>query len=244
MYNDTIKVANKIITNSDLEEIFSAMQEKLVYYRKVSSNEEVQNRLLDYPYQRWTFKDTGSSLNFTVNFYDDTSIKFDNYENFMSIFNTRLDEIKDIYVRLSISYGVKNERQNDYYHQSISMWIYENKMNIDVSLKSDDKKLDDVYETIKNKILSAPPKYDEVIKKKSSINTKVGFAIGMIPSLIIFTLLLLIPAVRQVFAVSYVLYPICVLVLAMFIGFTIGGSKLNGLYKKIHVLCHSEKCLY
>lgn len=233
MYNDTIKVANKIITNEDLAEIFAIMQEKLTYYRKVSANEEAQNRLLDYSYQRWSFKDTGSALNFTVNFYDDTSIKFDNYENFMSIFNTRLDEIKDLYVRFSISYGVKNEYKNDYFHQSISMWIYENKMNIDISLKSDDKKIDDVYEVIKNKVLSAPPKYDDVIRKKSSINSKVGFAIGMIPGLIISTLLLLVPAMRQVFAASYVLYPICVLVIAMFIGFTIGGSKLNNLYKKI-----------
>ena len=233
MYNDTIKVANKIITNSDLEEIFSIMQEKLVYYRKVSANEELQNRLLEYQFQRWTFKDNNSALVFTVNFYDDTTIKFDNYENFMSIFNTRLDEIKDIGVRFTISYGVKNERQNDYYHQAISMWIYENKMDIEVSLKSDDKKLDDVYEYIKNKILCAPAKYDEVIKNKSSINTKVGFAIGMIPGLIISTLLLLIPTIRHMFAISYVFYPICVLLLAMFIGFTIGGSKLNGLYKKI-----------
>ena len=30
MYNDTIKVANKIITYNDLLEIFSRMQEKLV----------------------------------------------------------------------------------------------------------------------------------------------------------------------------------------------------------------------
>ena len=195
MYNDTIKVANKIITNDDLGEIFAAMQEKLVYYRKISANEEAQNKMLEYSYQRYTFKDSGSALHFTVNFYDDTSIKFDNYENFMSIFNTRLEEIKDIYVRFSISYGVKNEYQNDYFHQYISMWIYENKMNIEISLKSDDKKIDDVYELIKNKILSAPPKYDDVIKKKRTFNFKVGFALGMIPGLILSTLLLLIPII-------------------------------------------------
>ena len=233
MYNDTIKVANKIISNESLAEIFSFMHEKLTYYRKVSASEELQNRLLDYNYQKWTFKDSSSSLNFTVNFYDDTSVKFDNYENFMSIFNTRLDEIKDIYVRLSLSYGTKNPTPIEFHHQSISMWIYENKMDIDVSLKSDDPKIHDVYELIKNKVLSAPPKYDDVIKNKSSINLKVGFAIGMIPGLIISTLLLLVPNIRQLFAVSYVLYPVCVLLVAMFIGFTIGGSKLNSLYKKI-----------
>ena len=35
MYNDTIKVANKIISYDDLFEIFSKMQEKLMYYKKI-----------------------------------------------------------------------------------------------------------------------------------------------------------------------------------------------------------------
>ena len=35
MYNDTIKVANKIIKYEDLYEIFSAMNEKLVKYKNI-----------------------------------------------------------------------------------------------------------------------------------------------------------------------------------------------------------------
>ena len=36
MYNDTIKVANKIISYEDLFEIFSKMQEKLLHYQKIN----------------------------------------------------------------------------------------------------------------------------------------------------------------------------------------------------------------
>lgn len=233
MYNDTIKVANKIISVNDLMDIFSAMQEKILYYKRISTTEEMQNRLLEYNYQKWSFKDNGSSISFTVNFYDDTSIKFDNYDNFMSVLNTRVDEIKDLYVQFSLCYDVRNEFQRGYYNQHISMWIYEDKMSIDVSLNSEDKKIDDVYELIKQKILNAPPKYDEIIKKKSSINFKVGLAIGLIPSLIISTMLLLIPIVRMVFASTYVLYPIITFIIAIFIGTTIGNSKLSKLYKQI-----------
>jgi len=233
MYNDTIKVSNKIITNEDLTEIFAAMQEKILYYKKVSVNEELQNKILDYAYQKWSFKDNGSTLSFNVNFYDDTTIKFDNYDNFMSVFNTRLDEIKDIYVRFSLNYDVKSDFHKGYYSQHINMWIYETKMDIDISLSSEDKKIDDVYELIKNKVLNAPPKYDDVIKNKSSVNFNVGFAIGLIPGLIISTLLLLIPTVRMVFSSTYVLYPISVLIITLFIGFTIANSKLDSLYKKI-----------
>lgn len=235
MYNDTIKVANKIISYNDLFEIFSKMQEKLVQFKKINDAEEMKNRMLDYKYQNWTFKDNGSKLTFDVNFTDDTSIKFDNYNNFISIFNSRLDEIKYIYVYYSISYTTEREGQrSEYYNQHISMTIREDKMDIDVSLSSNDDKINDIYELIKSKVLNAPPKYDKVIQKKSSINTIVGLAIGFIPALIITTLLLFVPTIRQIYAMGYVVYPIASVILAFAIGGTIGSSKLDRWYKSIN----------
>ena len=234
MYNDTIKVANKIITDKDLFEIFALMNEKLTHLKKIAQREEKQNRMLEYNYQKWTFKDNGSGLSFNVDFTDDTNIKFDNYNNFLSIFNSRLHEIKSIWVRFHLSYSVSSPGQkSEWYNQHINMNIYETKADVDVSLSSEDKKIDDVYELIKNKVLNAPPKYDTVIKKKSHINTVVGLAIGFIPALIITTLFLFIPTVRHIFATSYVLYPICCLILAFFIGGTVGSAKLDHLYKSI-----------
>lgn len=167
MYNDTIKVANKIITDKDLFEIFALMNEKLVSFKKTYQMEETQNRMLEYNYQRWTFKDNGSGLSFDVNFYDDTNVKFDNYNNFLAIFNSRLHEIKSIWVSFRLSYSTSSpDGKNEWYNQHINMNIYENKADIDVSLSSADNKIDDVYELIKNKVLNAPPKYDTVIKKE------------------------------------------------------------------------------
>ena len=234
MYDDKIKVANKIITYDDLYEIFSKMNEKITYYKKVSYNEELQNKMLDYNYQKWTFRNNNSTLSFDVDFYDDTSIKFDNFNNFITIFNNRLEDIKNIYVRLYLSYGVTTfEGKNEYYSQHINMWIYENKADIDVSLSSEDKKIDDVYELIKNRILNAPVKYDDVIKKKSNICATVDLAIGFIPAIIITILLLFVPSVRYVFSTSYVLYPIVTIILAFFIGGLVGSSNLDILYKNI-----------
>lgn len=234
MYNDKIKVANKIISYDALFEIFSKMQEKLVYYQKIYYNEEIQNRVLSYSYQKWSFKDSGSHLKFDVDFYDDTSITFDNYNNFIGIFNSRLEDIKRIYVRFNLSYTIKDEtHNNEWYTQHINMWIQEEKMDIEISLNSSDNKIDDIYELIKNKVLSAPEKYDMVIKKKTAISNIVGLSIGLIPGLIISTLLIFIPNIRHIFAQSYVLYPICVLFLSFIIGGTISSSKLDSLYKNI-----------
>lgn len=233
MYNDTIKVANKIISYDDLLDIFLKMQEKLLYYKKINHNEELRNKMLDYNYQTWSFKDTSSSLTFNVEFSDDTNIKFDNYDNFISIFNTRLEEIKNIFVYFNISYSTKYNEKSEWYNQHIYVFIYEDKMDIDVSLSSQDDKISDVYEYIKNKILNAPPKYDSVIKDKGKITTNTGLSIGLIPGIIITSLLLLIPAVRHLFAISYVLYPICALILSFIIGGIVSGPKLDNLYKPI-----------
>ena len=232
MYNDSLKVANKIITYDDLIEIFSKMQEKIGNYQKINKIEEMKNSALDYRYQIWTFKDSGSRLYFSIEFQDYNRIEFDNYNNFITVFNNRLDEVKSVSANLSLCYNIQEEgRSSDYYFQSIGMWIYEDRMEISTSLSSADDKLTDIYELIKNKIYNAPPKYDEVIKKKSSITTIVTLGIGFIPALIITTLLIFVPAIRNIYSSSYILYPIASVFLAFVIGGTVGNSKLDKCYK-------------
>lgn len=234
MYNDSLKVANKIITYDDLIEIFSKMQEKIGNYQKINKIEEMKNSALDYRYQTWTFKDSGSRLYFSIEFQDYNRIEFDNYNNFITVFNNRLDEIKSVSANLSLCYNIQEEgRSSDYYFQSIGMWIYEDRMEISTSLSSADDKLTDIYELIKNKIYNAPPKYDEVIKKKGLITTIVTLGIGFIPALMISTLLIFVPTIRNIYSSSYILYPIASVFLAFVIGGTAGNSKLDKCYKCI-----------
>ena len=80
---------------------------KLLEYQKLSNIKERQNDSLEWKDKAWDFKDEGSSLTFNVDFYDDTSIKFDNYNNFVSIYNQRLDEIKNI-INYRLGYWVDN----------------------------------------------------------------------------------------------------------------------------------------
>ena len=233
MYNDTIKVANKIISDSDLADIFQKMNEEILENTRICKQEIMKNEKYETEYQHWTTKDFQGTLKFTVNFYDDTNITFDNYNNFISIFNSRIHEIKEIWVRYHFSYWIQNGRDSKLMSQGISMNIYESKMDIDVNLSSEDKKMDDIYTLIKNKILNAPEKYDRIIKKKSSITNKVSFALGVIPSLVICTLLVFVPTIREVYGMTYVLYPIAVILLGFIIGGTVFVGKLDRLYSTI-----------
>ena len=233
MYNDTIKVANKIISDSDLADIFQKMNEEILENTRICKQEVMQNEKYETEYQHWTTKNFEGTFKCTVNFYDDTNITFDNYNNFISIFNSRIHEIKEIWVRYHFSYWIQNGRDSKLMSQGISMNIYESKMDIDVNLSSEDKKMDDIYTLIKNKILNAPEKYDRIIKKKSSITNKVSFALGVIPSLVICTLLVFVPTIREVYGMTYVLYPIAVILLGFIIGGTVFGGKLDRLYSTI-----------
>ena len=236
MYNDTIKAENKIISSDDLTQIFQLMGETLKKYLKISQQEEMRNRMLDIPYQNYTFKDEGSKMKVAVDFYDNTNITFDNFDSFMGIFYSRVDEIKTMDVHYTLSYTVitpEPNRSRNFYSQSIQMHISENKLNITLNLKSEDPKLDDIYNLIKNKILNAPQKYDEVIRKKSKIINTVSFGVGLIPGMIIAALLLFIPVVNNIFFKGYVVYPIAALLLAYIIGNIIASSKLDKYYNPI-----------
>lgn len=234
MYNDTIKVANKIIKSEDLFDIFSKMQEKILEYKKTSEIQERKNSILEWSDRNWDYKDEGSTLTFEVNFYDDTTIKFDNYNNFISIYYQRLEEIKRIYVFFGVSYSIKKiGNSEDYFRENINMWIFEGKADMEISLNSNYKKIDDVYELIKSKILNAPVRYDSTIKNRNKIKNTVGFTIAFIPAIIICILCLFVPAIRMMFSSTYIAFPIAVLLISYLLGTFIGSSILDGLYSNI-----------
>ena len=234
MYKNSVTAANKIITSDDLYNIISTMNEEITKLKKISENEEKINQRLDYQYQKWTFKDNISSLKITVNFYDNTEISFDNFNNFATIFNNRLDEIKSIYVYYHLNYSEKKENEKTNYHSnSITMWIYERKIEVNVSLDSEDEKTNHIYEMIKNKIQNAPEKYDEIISRKSSIMFNVGIAVAFIPAIIACILLLFVPTIRTLFATGIVLLPIVCCMIAFVLSGTMASWKLDDLYESI-----------
>ncbi len=233
MYDDTITVANKIIIDKDLLEIFQLMNDELEENRKIANQEKIENENCDIAEQHWTTKDLDAKYECTFNFHDDTSIKVDTYSDLLSLFQNRQREIKDMWVHYHYYYYLKDGRDIDYISQSISMNISEDKMQIDVKLSSADDKMNQIYQLIKDKILKAPTRYSRIIRKRSFISYKIFFAFGLIPSLIICTLLLFIPTVREIFSSSYILYPISVLFLGFFIGSLFMGSKLHGLYSTL-----------
>lgn len=236
MYNDTIKAENKIIDSQELVRIFQTMGETLKKYQRISDDEERRNSMLDSSYQKYTFKDEGSKFKAEVNFYDDTNVTFDKFDSFMGIFYSRLSEIKSIDVTLSLRYYVINPepyKSRDFYYQYVNMYIKENNLNIVADLNSNDNKLDEVYNCIKEVILKAPPKYDDIIKKRNKIFNAVAFGYGLIPALVVVTLLLLIPNLRTFFFDWYVVYPILSIIVAFIIGSAMTSSKMDKYYEPI-----------
>ena len=192
--------------------------------------------MLDITYQNYTFKDEGSKMKVVVDFYDNTNITFDNYDNFMSIFYSRIEEIKSMDVYYKLNYTVitsEPNRSRNFYMQSINMYINENKLDITLNLKSDEPKLAEIYNLIKNKVLNAPEKYDIVIREKNKITNAVIFGAGLIPGMLITILLLFVPIINNVFFKGYVVYPLISIFLAYIIGGVFSSSSLDKYYDTI-----------
>ena len=233
MYNDTIKVANKIISDTDLLEIFQKMNEEMKENIEICKQETIQNEKFERAYQHWTVKKFEGTFKCAFNFYDDTNITVDNYDAFISLFDSRLPEVKNMNIRYHYSYWIQDGIDQKLISQSISMDIYEYKMNITVNLSSEDQKMNDIYELIKTKILNAPERYDRIIKDKNLITYKIGFALGAIPSIAICTLLVLVPMIRQLYGMTYILYPIATIVFGLMIGVFIFTGSLERLYSTL-----------
>lgn len=234
MYYDTIKCENKIISSEALMEIFQIMNDTLKKYERISEQEKMQNQMLERKYQKFTYDYTISKLSFQINFTDNTDISIDKFETFSGIFYSRISEIKNIYVRMASLYDTKEEEQQaKSYRQYITLDISNKKMNISVELDSDDPKFDNVYNKIKEKVLMAPEKYDDVMRNKSKIVNAVTVATGMIPAIIITSIFLFIPTLNKVFLKGIVVYPLVVVFLMYMIGSIIANSKLDKYYDTI-----------
>ncbi len=237
MYNDSIKINDKIITSKDLLEIFDVMNKTWEQYKKTYYIEEQKNKMLESNYQTWTFKDNGSKLNFKIIFFDESNNIFDNYNDFISIYNNRLNEIKSINVEYYLVYDTDSLKEPRIrYNQSINMDIKENYINIDFNINNQDSKLDDVLNLIKSKISDAPKMKDEILKNKSKIINTISLSIGLIPAMVLLIIFLLIPTINNIFLKGYIVYPICSIIIAIIIGRIISSKKTLKYYDSFKAL--------
>ena len=233
MYNDTITVANKIITDKDLLEIFQKMNDDLEENKEILKKETIENEKYERDYQHWTVEHFSWTYDCTFDFHDDTSIKVDHYSDLLELFHSRQTEIKHMYIYYYYSYWIHNGPELKTITQRIEISVFENAMKISFNLSSEDDKMNDIYQLIKEKILKAPTRYSRIIRKRKMISYKMYFAFGFIPSLILCTLLLFVPSVREIFHTYFVLYPVTVLFLGFFLGSLFLGNKLQELYSTL-----------
>ena len=237
-YDTTIKAANRIISNEDLKLIFEEMHKTLQKYMAISVAEKKRNEKYDYDDQESTFIDNDSRMTFNVDFTDSTESKIDNYDEFMNVFNTRLHELKHVYVSYRLSYWIKKpktptkEKISDIESQSITLTIYKDKFEIETSLKSEDRKLDNIYNLIKKIVTSSPVKYDKLIKKRGMLQLLIGITFCLIPAMVVSLLLLANESLREtVYEYAY-LYPL----MCFGIAFAMSGLvfvRLSSMYKSI-----------
>ena len=235
-YDTTIKAENKIISAEKLKEIIDLMQKIIIKYKKIDAAQAKKNEVFDYDEKESPFADNGSKLTFRINFHDNTESDINDYDQFMKIYEERLSEIKYLWVKFTFNYSIvtpEPHRDTKYVYESIDLSIYEDKIKIETDIKQEDHKLDYLYNKIREIILTAPEKYDDIIKKRTFIMTKVGLSYGLVPSTILCLLSCASETIRLVYMTSFVLFPIATILLGFAIGVTISFFIMNKLYQTL-----------
>ena len=235
-YSETIKAENKIITSESLKEIIDLMHERLIMYQKISDAEKKKNEFFDFYEREFSFEDDGSQLVFNINFYDNTNVSIDNYDNFVNVYETRLHEIKDFSADFKLSYSIDRPEPNkfhEHYYQYIDLFVSETKLKINVKLDSADNKLNDLYQKLKDIILSAPEKYDFIVKKRGLVSLAVTLGTGLIFGTLLGAIPLFSEVMRNLYFNTIILYPIISIILGTLIGTFISSMLLSGRYKNI-----------
>ena len=238
-YDTTISSVNKVISSEDIKKIIEEMKKTIDRYKAIGELEAKRNFNFDYDDEEYYFKDNESKITFHVNFTDSTESKIDDYDTFMDIFEKRLKEIKYIYVSFNLNYQVKlpatptKEKIYDSTYQTITLTIYENKFDIETRLKSEDRKVDNIYNLIKKIVNDSPTKYDNIIKKRGLIQMFLGISYTLVPSIVLTALILIInESIRDTIMNYAYLYPF----ISLGISFALSSPvmvRMTMLYKSI-----------
>lgn len=229
----TLECRNKIITKDDLNQLFNKIYDKKQELDKIYQEETVKNAAFRYEYQQWTYKNLSNIAYGEIEFEDKTAIKYDNFQNFIDVFNQRIDEIKRIKVHTNISYYYKDYidyRNTDGY---VYIYVEPDSLKCNFSIDDNESNTKGLYNYIETLFLNAPEKYDSTIKKNKLITLMSDVAINFIPSIIISIFLLFNSTIRNMASSTYVLFPICCLILVIVLSELVSLSGVKRLYNKL-----------
>ena len=231
----SVQSRNKIISKELLLEIFDAMHEEFEKCKQIAAEEKAKNEPLQRQYQQWTLHYFSGDLKFTIYFLDDHSVKYDDYQTFVSIFKNQIYSIKRIYVDYSMSYNKSgpNGEFGDHMFNALHLTIDTDKVEVSANLASGDQYMEDVYSLITQKIASAPEKYDRIIKGKEFISFKIGLPLGLILGTILVGVTVFVPQLREFYQKFFFMFPVLVLLLGLVLGIFIGNMRTAANYAKL-----------
>ncbi|MCQ2568757.1 MAG: hypothetical protein MJ155_00500 [Candidatus Saccharibacteria bacterium] len=235
MYGVPIHSENKIITKDDLIEIFNKINEKVQECRKFYATEKEQNEKLNYSYQNWTMWNYSDHVRWMVDYYDNRQVTYDDFQSFLAVFKNQAYAIKWIHAYCSVSYGIKSEGSSEVEHvnNNITINIREDKFEVESSVSSKDPRMTEVYDFISQKINSAPPKMDRIVKQKELIIMKIGFALGLLPAIIVVFASIFIPQLHGFYNQHFYFFPLLILFLGFIFAIFLGGARTSKSYNKI-----------
>jgi len=220
-------VANdRTISLEPLIEYLKRLDEIFEGYKKISEEEKEKNAPLLTSYQKWTRKELSINTNYSVGRVDGGDVKYSSLHELENALLYQAASIKRLYLYATVWYDYKKA-------VDIAITVYDHGFKVEYEISEQEAEIQKATDDLIAKIDGMPLKLDRIVKSKGAIIMKVGFGMGMIPSLVISAITLFVPPVFELYRQYFFILPLLILALGFIFGMFMGGAKLNSSYNKI-----------
>ena len=239
--NDTnsFLIQNKLITVEQIKEVTEYLKKTLNHYNEMINQELQENNNVGFysgHYQHYAY--TKPSLEFKVEYTDGR--KIDTKDDF--VFYDALREPQYVYKieeRLYISYDDNDMGETTNHLLDISLDYSESVIHFITSNTNMNDELYNISSYINGLLNGGENRFNKIIKNRFWVKNTIGLAVGSIPTLLGFIILLLMKNETTETINMFFNNPIMLVLggwlIAFAFGSTIIGSVVNGLYSSLEV---------
>ena len=226
---------DKTISLEPIIAYFEWVEMYLNRIRAIEAEEKEKNEPLQSSYRNWTYYSPYVSLTFDVGRVDGASVSYKSFAELKSTLQHQPSSVKRVYAHMTLSYDRMTNGKNEgkQRRSTFDMTLRANGFKFEYDIDPEETALVQATDSFVAKIDQMPVKLDRIIKQKDLIIMKVGFAMGLIPAVVLAVASLFVPALKSFYAQYFVSFPGLTLAAAFIIGIFLGNFKLGGQYSRL-----------
>lgn len=223
---------DRLISTDFLMNFFKECEAAIDFYKAENAREKAENERFENSYQKWNYYLLTSSCSYTIYYTNGRDVKYERTADFDNIVKHQAASIKSIYAHFNASYHRYNQgTMSEAIRASVSVFVYPHRLDYSRNIDPEDKNIQQCFDEFERGLSSLPPKNDRIIKQKELIQMKVGYAMGLVPAIILVTASAFVPMLHPFYQKFFWVFPLIILLLGFVFGIFLGAMMLDRSYR-------------